>query len=1049
MNKLETVEILANAFCEGEIDALEGLLADNSKYYSDYAQRSVTSPEAILDNMRRVHSVILRRVERGENCKYRYIIIDINNVLKDGVSLDDLHGDSFFDVCDKGFLLFQYDSKKPVAVVFIKTTPNGMISEITLSRNHKWFDIKFYGESDIEDSAKDIPYTVKPMTSHDYEVKALQAVFTYQNHEKVEYDDPEIYIWRKADEFIKEMLSERGYSMIESRIFDDCIGYRCNHKNKIYTIYMYAYGQTRSIRLDGEICAELLERDFSGNSTVLVVYLNVHRYLDGNGTKYSVRSYSGNDDSAIEFWRVTEAEGQKVLVYYPGEEILDLIQRLMYAFNCDDRDVYDCIVCDHNPSFKGADYKGYFMNEAFYNNLFRIHREYGDMKIGYVRYNDVIYSQAPYIDGYGFFGINVDEYTNKINNVTAMPFDDEEHPYAEFIRTQEKEDGTLYQNIPHLISVKPMAPMFTERFALKLGFDNGECKKYVLPIASEVENDEVIKIHNHVFTDKIWSTAKAKPSDDHNRGMAVCFANGYAVSVLKCYEEGNDYSEPEMCAKKIYEDSEYYIEKCWTWNVEAMYEDEETGLLKTLISGNAFNTDGISTFVPVEGKRLCSIDFDYIDDFSDGLAKVGKKEYGYGFIDREMNLVIPMKYENADRFMNGVAKVKKDGSWLYIDKRGNETDIQLNLPDMEYQEIGEFHEGMCKVSTLKLGFMDLAYYSDYENIAGIWGFVNEQGKEIIPPQFIYAEDFYNGVAFVCKGEWTIDKKWDNKYNSGRYWTETEMWGAIDKEGNEVIPFIFDEIKHFWDTEDVFIAHYGGWDNGHWGVIDNRGNWLAEPIFEDIDYEYKNGLFAFYKEDRWDDDVPLGIYDTKQKKVIFEPQFLDVSFIDDDWIKVEVFDDELGRNVEKIIDINGKERFHSIYSSIRTWKKPYEVIIRDSNGESHGLIDEDGTVILPCQQSFDGISYEKKLIKFEESGNQGLQDFEGNVILNPKFYEIRLLDKPVFIIKKGNADNYVEGMVNRKGEEIIPAFYRYIHWLKDDYFVCCGDEGCGMYRFVFK
>lgn len=188
-----------------------------------------------------------------------------------------------------------------------------------------------------------------------------------------------------------------------------------------------------------------------------------------------------------------------------------------------------------------------------------------------------------------------------------------------------------------------------------------------------------------------------------------------------------------------------------------MYEDEETGLLKTLISGNAFNTDGISTFVPVEGKRLCSIDFDYIDDFSDGLAKVGKKEYGYGFIDREMNLVIPMKYENADRFMNGVAKVKKDGSWLYIDKRGNETDIQLNLPDMEYQEIGEFHEGMCKVSTLKLGFMDLAYYSDYENIAGIWGFVNEQGKEIIPPQFIYAEDFYNGVAFVCKGEWTIDK----------------------------------------------------------------------------------------------------------------------------------------------------------------------------------------------------------------------------------------------------------------------------------------------------
>ena len=137
--------------------------------------------------------------------------------------------------------------------------------------------------------------------------------------------------------------------------------------------------------------------------------------------------------------------------------------------------------------------------------------------------------------------------------------------------------------------------------------------------------------------------------------------------------------------------------------------------------------------------------------------------------------------------------------------------------------------------------MDLAYHSDYSEIAGTWGFVNEDGVEVVPPQYIYAEDFYGGIAIVCKGKWTIDKKWDNKYNSGRYWTEEEMWGAIDKEGNEVIPFIFDEIKHFGDVDDVFMAHYGGWKDGHWGVIDNQGNWLAEPIFEDIDMIVKRSL----------------------------------------------------------------------------------------------------------------------------------------------------------------------------------------------------------------
>lgn len=115
-------------------------------------------------------------------------------------------------------------------------------------------------------------------------------------------------------------------------------------------------------------------------------------------------------------------------------------------------------------------------------------------------------------------------------------------------------------------------------------------------------------------------------------------------------------------------------------------------------------------------------------------------------------------------------------------------------------------------ATLKLRIMDLAYHSDYERIAGIWGFVNESGKEVIAPQYIYAYDFEDGLAIVAKGKWTRDKKWDNKYNQGRYWTEEELWGAIDKEGKEVIPCVFDEIVCFYDCTDVFMAHYGGWKN---------------------------------------------------------------------------------------------------------------------------------------------------------------------------------------------------------------------------------------------
>ena len=131
-------------------------------------------------------------------------------------------------------------------------------------------------------------------------------------------------------------------------------------------------------------------------------------------------------------------------------------------------------------------------------------------------------------------------------------------------------------------------------------------------------------------------------------------------------------------------------------------------------------------------------------------------------------------------------------------------------------------------------------------------------------------NFTKPVTFLV-GENGTGKKWDNEYNQGRYWTDEELLGAIDHTGKEVIPCIFDEIKTFRDVKDVFMAHYGGRENGHWGIINKRGKWLVDPIFADIDYEYKDGLFAFYATDKWSvpDNVPLGIYDLKQGRVLID------------------------------------------------------------------------------------------------------------------------------------------------------------------------------------
>jgi hypothetical protein len=84
------------------------------------------------------------------------------------------------------------------------------------------------------------------------------------------------------------------------------------------------------------------------------------------------------------------------------------------------------------------------MNGAVYGYLHGLHEKYGDMKLGYVRYNDVVYSAVPYLEGYGFFAFTVDNKLNKISDIKGYDFDGEECRTAEFIKTDIMPEEDLY-----------------------------------------------------------------------------------------------------------------------------------------------------------------------------------------------------------------------------------------------------------------------------------------------------------------------------------------------------------------------------------------------------------------------------------------------------------------------------------------------------------------------------------------------------------------------------------------------------------------------------
>ena len=1053
MTNYDLMNLLGRAFADGKAEALVPYLAKDCIYVSEYANNRLISAEAIIQRMQYVHS------NTDETNRYTYSVVKLDEIADYEKTQSEVSESENVFLNEYGIYLYQYDSCNPVAVVLVCYNEKDKICKILLSRNKNLFDICFYGEEIQNDSPYDLPSTVKPLIPHDRQVKELRRAFSGQHLDDIpEEEKDNLYIWRQADLFIKDWLNSNGYYVRESQIQEDCIGYRCYRKGCMYTVYLYAYGKEQTSQLDGDYCEKLAHNEFSESSTVLIVYLNVKRYMQGGKVAYKVCNYSGKDDSCIELWRLSKINEKPILEFYPCKEMMDRTYELMYAFNYDSLDVYDCIITEKSPKFNGYDERGFLFNDAFYGELKSLHTKYGDMKIGYVRYNDVVYSKVPYLERYGFFGFEVFNSNNRIHTIYSRPFEGGEKPYAEFIKTQETTESKMYSHYPKLIEAIPLISTETEKFAVKLVFDNGETKKYVLPIDDKSESDEVIGYRNYVFTNKIWQSAEivATQSSEYRgypiRGQAITFKNGFFLSAYLCYADSKPYTEPVLCNETVYEDESIKLNRLWRWKAKSVYADEETGIMKVLISGDGFNLYGKSTYATCDGKRITSLDFDYIDDFNDGLACVGIVGRGYGYIDVTGKLIISAIYENAGDFKNGKALVKRNGKSYYVDKYGNEIEIGTSSGH-NYQDVGELCEGLCRVSTLKLGFMDLAYHSDYSNIAGTWGYVDENGNEVISPQYIYANDFEGGIAIVCKGKWTIDKKWDNEYSTGRYWTEEELWGAIDHTGKEMIPFIFDEIKSFWDTTEMFMAHYGGWENGKWGVISKNGEWLAEPVFEDIGYGFHNGLFAFYQADKWNDPdrVPMGVYDLNQHKIIFEPQFLDVNFRDDGYLEVEVYDEKSGRRVEKIIDLDGKDVFPSVYSSIYGWKEPYEVVIRDENGARHGLIDKDGNVILPCKYNvaWNGISYEKRRIIIHQDGKQAVIDFDDNVIIPPKYHEICGLDKILLTVRDGEKDNYKEGLITHDGTVVIAPNHHRISWCKDNLIVCCSEGNCEMIKIIIK
>lgn len=150
------------------------------------------------------------------------------------------------------------------------------------------------------------------------------------------------------------------------------------------------------------------------------------------------------------------------------------------------------------------------------------------------------------------------------------------------------------------------------------------------------------------------------------------------------------------------------------------------------------------------------------------------------------------KYDDVDSFKEGFAIVSLNEKYGFIDQQGKEV-----IP-LKYDDVFSFSEGLARVK-----------------LNGKFGFVDQKGKEIIPLKYEHAYFFGEGLVAV---------KLNGKY------------GFIDKNGKEVIPLKYDDATIF--SGGLATVQL----NGKYGSIDKTEK-VVIPFKYENSYYFSNGRAA--------------------------------------------------------------------------------------------------------------------------------------------------------------------------------------------------------------
>ena len=192
------------------------------------------------------------------------------------------------------------------------------------------------------------------------------------------------------------------------------------------------------------------------------------------------------------------------------------------------------------------------------------------------------------------------------------------------------------------------------------------------------------------------------------------------------------------------------------------------------------------------------------------LISSGSKEIRFGYTDKFGKTLIPSKYEDARQFSEGLAAVKLNRKWGFIDANDS---IVIPLAYGWASSFGEY--GFEGLSIVKID-------NNFERGVGITslgktGLINKAGEVILPLSYVYIAPIVNGLTLINDGSAAIEET--DSYN-GKY-------GFINSEGKIVVPCLYDRAEPFLSKISLVKK------NGKWGGLNLHGKEVIQCVYDTL------------------------------------------------------------------------------------------------------------------------------------------------------------------------------------------------------------------------